>query len=195
MLREDRVFIKLQIADIHRICNLGTSTKVQRRISAMCSPGMIMMWGGTASNIPLGWLLCDGSLVDVSQYSDLYSAIGNNFGETASSSQFYLPDLRGRFIRGVDDGAGRDPDVASRTDMKNPAVLSATVASVQSYAFQNHVHPYTMFPFEEDKSNPIADGSYWIQGTTNTGEVDSTQYNVSSETRPLNAYAYFFIKY
>jgi microcystin-dependent protein len=161
----------------------------------MCVPGMIIMWGGTASNIPLGWLLCDGSLVDVSQYSDLYSAVGNNFGETASSTQFYLPDLRGRFIRGVDDGAGRDPDVTSRTDMQNSAVLSQTVGSIQSYAFQNHVHSYTQFPYAQSNNDPIAGGSYWESGTANTGAADSTQYNVSTETRPLNAYAYFIIKY
>lgn len=158
----------------------------------MCSTGMIMMWGGTQNNIPLGWLSCDGSLVDVSQYSDLYAVIGNNFGEINSQTQFYLPDLRGRFIRGVDDGAGRDPDVATRTDMQNPAILSQTVGSIQSFAFQNHVHPYTVFPYA---SGTIASGRYWEAGPANTGEADAATYNVSTETRPLNAYVYFIIKY
>ena len=51
------------------------------------------------SNIPDGWLLCDGSSLNISQYSDLFSAIGYVFG--GSGSSFNLPDLRERFIRGA----------------------------------------------------------------------------------------------
>ncbi|OAS19593.1 hypothetical protein A5481_24590 [Methylobacterium platani] len=106
--------------------------------------------------------------------------------------QFYLPDLRGRFVRGVDDNAGRDPDVKARTDMQNRDIKSATVGSVQSHAFQNHDHEYTVFPAT---GGNIASGTYWAQGPALTQQVDGSKYNVSTETRPTNVALHFIIAY
>jgi microcystin-dependent protein len=53
---------------------------------------------------PSGWLKADGSAVSRSTYSSLFSAIGTTFGNGDGSSTFNLPDLRGEFLRGWDDG-------------------------------------------------------------------------------------------
>lgn len=53
---------------------------------------------------PSGWLKADGSAVSRSTYSSLFSAIGTTFGSGDESSTFNLPDLRGEFLRGWDDG-------------------------------------------------------------------------------------------
>jgi microcystin-dependent protein len=161
-----------------------------QREKKMCNPGTIVMWGGTINDIPTGWLYCDGSSVSQTTFPELFSAIGNNFGVNPPKGSFYLPDLRGRFIRGVDDGSGRDPDVNSRTDMQNPNLDSSTVGSVQSHALQDHTHSYTTFPFT---SGNIASGEVWAQGPANTGPVEPPA-QVSTETRPINAYLYFIIK-
>ncbi|MBY0295282.1 MAG: tail fiber protein [Methylobacterium sp.] len=153
---------------------------------------MIATWGGSLTNIPAGWLLCNGLAVSQTQYQNLFSAIGFNFGANPPAGQFYLPDLRGRFVRGVDDGSGRDPDVATRTDMQNPGITSKGVGSVQSHAFQNHTHPYRAFPHDE---GDIASGRYWQAGQSETDLADASKYQVSSETRPINAYLYFIIAY
>lgn len=158
----------------------------------MSIPGTIMMWGGSLTNIPAGWLHCDGTLLSQSVYSNLFRAIQFNFGANPPQGQFYLPDLRGRFIRGVDDGAGRDPDENTRTDMQTPTILSSGVGSIQSHAFQNHVHAYNSFPNGEGN---IASGRYWQNGTQNTALADAKVYQTSTETRPLNAYLYFIINY
>lgn len=157
----------------------------------MCNSGTIVMWGGELANIPAGWLHCDGSKFSQAEYPALYSAIGNNFGVSASQGSFYLPDLRGRFVRGVDSSANRDPDINSRKDMQNPNLESSGVGSVQSYALQDHVHPYNNFPAG---SGNIASGTYWANGPASTGQVDPSSAQVSSETRPMNAYLYFIIK-
>ncbi len=62
--------------------------------------GTIIQWA--SNTIPNGWLLCDGSAVSRSTYSDLFSVIGTNFGVGDSSTTFNLPDLRGRI------GVGKD---------------------------------------------------------------------------------------
>lgn len=58
---------------------------------------------------PPGWLKCNGALLSRASYQRLFAVIGtvhNIGGET--SLQFRLPDYRGEFIRGFDDGRGVD---------------------------------------------------------------------------------------
>ncbi len=57
---------------------------------------------------PSGWLICDGSAVSRSIYSNLFTAIGSLYGNGDGSTTFNLPDLRGEFIRGFDQGRGAD---------------------------------------------------------------------------------------
>lgn len=52
---------------------------------------------------PEGYLLCQGQMVDIASYPELYAICGNTFG-TATSTQFYLPDLRGQAIAGYKSG-------------------------------------------------------------------------------------------
>lgn len=50
--------------------------------------------------VPTGWLVCNGTEVSKTQYADLYSVIGDTFGEAEDSSCFVLPDLIDKFIQG-----------------------------------------------------------------------------------------------
>jgi microcystin-dependent protein len=54
---------------------------------------------------PVGWALCDGSLLQISQYPTLYQLIGTQFGGDGVST-FGLPDLRGRAALGMGQGTG-----------------------------------------------------------------------------------------
>lgn len=44
---------------------------------------------------PDGWLICDGSLLQISEYETLFVIIGTTYGGNGEST-FALPDLRGR---------------------------------------------------------------------------------------------------
>jgi len=69
--------------------------------------GTIVMWPD--ENIPNGWLECDGSDLDSSEYQALYAILGTKFGSgDGGDNDFNLPDLRGVFIKGWDNGKGRD---------------------------------------------------------------------------------------
>jgi len=58
------------------------------------------------STPPSGWLICDGSSVDRTTYSDLFAAIDVAYG-SVDSSHFNLPDLRQSFPMGkADSGTG-----------------------------------------------------------------------------------------
>lgn len=57
---------------------------------------------------PTGYLKCNGAAISRTGYKKLFDEIGTTFGEGDGESTFNLPDLRGKFIRGFDDGAGVD---------------------------------------------------------------------------------------
>jgi microcystin-dependent protein len=61
-------------------------------------PGTIWMYG--AATPPAGWLLCDGQVLLIADYSDLYAVIGTNFGGDGVTD-FALPDLMDRFPIGA----------------------------------------------------------------------------------------------
>ena len=69
-------------------------------------PGVFMPYAGTT--VPLGWLLCDGSEIRISEYGALFETIGYNFGARVSVTPgfFKIPDLRGRLPLGADNMGG-----------------------------------------------------------------------------------------
>jgi microcystin-dependent protein len=91
--------------------------------------GTIVSFAGTAT--PSGWIICDGSLYgrtsgDPSPQPNLFSVIGTTYGIGDGLTTFAIPDLRGMFIRGFDNGSGIDP-------------LRA-FGSQQADAFKSHNH-------------------------------------------------------
>jgi len=89
--------------------------------------------------LPTGFLLCNGASVSRTTYAALFNVIGTAFG-TASGTTFNLPDFQGRFLRGRDNSAGRDPDAASRTAQNTGGATGDNVGSVQSFTIQDHQH-------------------------------------------------------
>ena len=62
--------------------------------------GVIQMYAGTTP--PNGWAFCDGSELSISDYPELFAAIGNTYGVASDTSHFILPDLQSRFPIGAD---------------------------------------------------------------------------------------------
>lgn len=58
--------------------------------------GCILWFSGTS--IPSGFLRCDGSSLSISSFNNLYLTIGTKYG--GSGNNFFLPDIRNRFIEG-----------------------------------------------------------------------------------------------
>ncbi len=161
--------------------------------------GTIVAFAG--STAPTGWLLCNGAQVSRTTYSNLYAVTANAYGSGDGSSTFHLPDFRGRFLRGVDGTAGIDPDKATRTAMNAGGNTGNLVGSVQADAFQGHWHQFV----DENvgftgggwsKGANIANGATHTDTVRNaiTDGVNGTP-RTTAETRPVNAYVNFIIKY
>jgi microcystin-dependent protein len=64
--------------------------------------GAILPFAG--SIVPTGYLLCDGSEVERTRFTELYDVIGNTYGvPVIGVNTFKIPDLRGRFPLGRDN--------------------------------------------------------------------------------------------
>ena len=68
--------------------------------------GAIKPWTKTAA--PAGYVLCDGAAISRTDYADLFGVISTTYGAGNGSTTFEVPDLRGEFIRGFDNGRGVD---------------------------------------------------------------------------------------
>lgn len=165
-------------------------------IELIGTPGEIAAYGGDAA--PAGWLLCDGSAVSRSTYSVLYSTVGDRFGNGDGATTFNLPDFRGRFLRGVDGAAGRDPDAATRAAMNTGGNTGNNVGSVQTDAMQDHRHDYShRVTVQADVSNTFGSNTP-VSVATQTSYASARNVadgtRTSTETRPKNAYVNFIIK-
>lgn len=54
--------------------------------------GAIVPWSSDQSNIPTGWIVCNGATIATTRYPLLFSVIGNSYGGTAGST-FRIPPL------------------------------------------------------------------------------------------------------
>jgi microcystin-dependent protein len=153
--------------------------------------GAILAYGGASA--PSLFLLCDGSAVSRTTYSSLFTAIGVAYGAGDGSTTFNLPDGRGFFLRGVDNGAGHDPDASSRAPSNTGGNSGDAVGSSQGSAFESHVHVETT---STSAGGPAATGI--TINTTGIGSsstyLSTLSAGTSTETRPINIYVNYIIK-
>ena len=70
-------------------------------------PGSVKLWAGSIASVPVGWLFCNGDLVNKSAYPSLWLVLGDIYG-ASSATQFQLPDYRNVVIAGAnEDSAGK----------------------------------------------------------------------------------------
>ena len=55
--------------------------------------GTIMAWSGSSSDLPTGWLSCDGAAVSNDDYPLLKDVIGYTYGGSDAANEFELPNL------------------------------------------------------------------------------------------------------
>lgn len=82
-----------------------TPLRVAQAVAAQIPPavptGMIAFFDLT--EVPDGWLVCDGSAVSRTTYANLFAKIGTRHGAGDGSTTFNLPDMDARFLEGTTD--------------------------------------------------------------------------------------------
>ena len=155
--------------------------------------GTVLPYGGIS--VPEGFLECNGNTVSRTTYANLFAAVGTSWGKGDGSTTFHLPDLRGRFLRGVDGNSGRDTDSALRTESNSGGNKGNNVGSVQGDDFKSHNHSVT---YNQDILTRSSTDRTLVQGNGSAKwGKDAIKISDSGgkETRPKNAYVKYIIKY
>jgi hypothetical protein len=140
--------------------------------------GTILAFAGDIDKIPAGWKLCDGDNLPIHGNEEVFNTIGYNWGREKNGN-FNIPDLRGAFLRGVDNNRNLDKEPKRK------------VGSYQSDSFISHSHP----PPQGTKYY-ITEGSggQLVGGGGNVGVPKETGFAGSDETRPVNFAVNFIIR-
>ncbi|QSE97877.1 tail fiber protein [Fulvivirga lutea] len=167
--------------------------------------GTILSYGG--ASVPAGYLACDGSAVSRTTFADLFAAIGTSWGNGDGSTTFNLPDLRGRFVRGVNAGTGNDPNAGSRTALNggntgdNVGSYQTDATSLPNSAFTTNTtgaHSHSIQVFTGGGGTGINFDNDAGGLTSSTGTAGDHSHTIAgggdAETRPTNAYVQFIIK-
>lgn len=152
-----------------------------------------------SATAPTGYLKANGALLSRTTYSALFAAIGTTFGVGDGSTTFALPDLRGYFPRGWDDGRGID--------------TSRVFGSSQNDGYLNHAHTASSSSSSHSHLGYGANGSGPLEGIqraylnyANTTSLENSGAHThtitvnasttgATETRPKNIALLYCIKY
>jgi microcystin-dependent protein len=123
-----------------------------------------------AATAPANALKCNGAAVSRTTYAALFAVIGTTYGAGNGSTTFNLPELRGEFIRSLDDGRGVD--------------AGRGIGTAQGDEFKSHTHGVP-----DADQNAGFGGNAFDSGGNTAFQVVSTTATGGTETRPRNVSA------
>lgn len=123
---------------------------------------------------PAGYLKANGAVISRTAYAWLFSRIDTTFGAGDGSTTFAVPDLRGEFLRGLDDGRGVDS--------------GRGIGSAQTDLIKSHAHISTDLVFNG------TGGGGWAAGAYSMFTASSQAFG-GIETRPRNIAGLYCIAY
>ena len=117
----------------------------------------------------------------------MFGVIGTTYGSGDGLTNFAVPDLRGMFVRGFDDGRGLDPLRVFGTD-QTFAVESHNHSGTTGVESVGHTHPFSGTTGTEsanhthgyDKSNTGGAGTIGGNNTFNKGNTGATTAGISN---------------
>ena len=126
-------------------------------------------------------------------YAALFAAIGTTFGAGNGSTTFRLPDLRGEFLLGFDDGRGADQGRLRGTWQE-----SQNLSHTHSVNDQSHdINQWLAFTRPDINPNAINDTTGYLSGAGSMANDRLFYINNSggNESRPRNVALLACIKY
>ena len=179
---------------------LTNKTYVDTQRLSATPPGMIAYFAMSAA--PAGWLPANGAVLTIAgAYQALYNAIGQrwNIPGDVASIQFRLPDLRGVFVRGWNDGivnTGAPNTYGSRAGSFGLYQTDALGITPDNGGTYNSIFVSTSrrgaYPTTDSINGMTAGGDFT---DNNTSSVSRASANKASETRPVNMALLACIKY
>ena len=101
-------------------------------VDAWAPVGVIWMYGGITE--PAGWMFCRGQAISRATYAALFAVYSTRYGTGNGSTTFNLPDYRGRYAMGYNEGGSYG---ASFT----PFGTKDAIVPLHDHAVEAHTHP------------------------------------------------------
>lgn len=158
-----------------------SKAEVDSEIIASVPAGAIVYFARNTA--PTGYIKANGVYLSRITYATLFSAIGTTFGAGDGVTSFAIPDLRGEFVRGWDDGRLIDG--------------ARAFGSFQNHSLAPHQHYLlggsgSVSDYQGGSEAPYGTGIGSIDTSSKTA---STGVDIATETRPRNIALLACIKY
>ncbi len=158
-----------------------------------------------------GWVECAGQPADRDTFIPLAKLLRSTWGSGNGSTDFYLPDLRGMFLRGWNDGAlaqaphtlQGDPDApkreSPRPEIQSPGTRGHTADAVGSSQhdqaqLNDHMHTFNSYHVQFERAAASPTEHFWGDNEIRkTGGVADDNPALHFETRPRNVYVLYMI--
>ena len=121
-----------QMTDSERIATENSNNQFLQSLSFV-AVGTIYPFAG--STIPDTFMLCDGSALDTTEYSELFSVIGYTYG--GSGDSFNIPDLRGKVLVGCDSSDTSFNALGKKGGAKEVTLTVAQMPEHEGHLYQN----------------------------------------------------------
>lgn len=166
---------------------LNTANSAITKAEQAASAGAIQMVA--VNSVPDGWIKCNGATVSRTTYAALYAKIGTTYGPGNGSTTFNVPDYRGAFLRGLDEGRGLDAGRAIGTyqDSQN---LSHNHGGLTGVDNANHTHTGTTGAPSANHTHtvPVVTGTVGgVAGIAGTAYLPSGVLSTSINTSTISA--------
>jgi phage-related tail fiber protein len=163
----------------HGITDTYTKAQIEAMVAQASSLPVGSMVAFPKGPVPTGFLEVNGGSWSIAAFPDLAAYLGTTFNKgDEAAGYFRLPDSRGEFLRGWDNGRGVDP--------------GRVLGSNQADEFKSHTHSV------KDSSNVGNVFDSWTYGDTGDGVTQDENLRTNptggSETRPRNLAVMWCIK-
>ena len=135
---------------------------------------------------PVGYLPCDGRLVNIADNDALYMLLGTTYGGDGQVT-FGLPDLRGRVPQHFGNGLGLRPVALGQMSGTEANTLTSAQMPAHSHTFGATVSPACNSTDEESSPSPIGCFLAKTSGTNSYSTTQNGQTGPSSFTMQLSA--------
>ena len=180
------------------------------RGGALVPSGTVFAFAGTAA--PSGWLLCDGTAYNQTDYASLFAAIGSTYNTQTnpttnaawaapSAGQFRVPDYRGVFLRSSGQASGQSAVAVGghqgqATAKNGLSVNTTSEANFSELFYRGH------YAWEGVGTLTGLAGGRWQLGVAGGEDTKLSSFGGNhnhgisgdSETRPINKGVLYIIK-